>query len=556
MRKKVDESLSLRVDESRENLRFMNYDLRIGNPFPFIVTLARRVSSLSVILSFVICFSSCYDDKGNYTYRELNEIEITNIPEEVAVLAGAENIVVTPKVVSKLEGEIKGDNPNYGFAYTYSKVEADEDGYEYCLVLDSAFTKDLDIPAKLKAQKYTCWFEVTDKRTRVVTSKAFTLNVASAITEGWMVLCNEGPERRVRLDMIAVISAEREVETHDILVTLPLVHDAVCIGYDPRFSAREGSLIRIFAREGSFELNSDDFSTGPEYNIDYQFGDQTVHHVIENYYQAYEAVVIDDAGDVYSQGVTKGSVFGLPFNVLEPATVPTFKMSKYVGYVGNAVPGLLLFNKTEQRFMMWYNFATEYLMELSAPDPKLFDWSIGKDLVYMQGTENNYGIYALMKDAQGFSLCGIDGVMYSYPPKFKQALYQENLQAQRLAEATHFAVHPQLPYLFYAVDNEVWQYDFSTRQARRMIELAKGEKVTMIKFNLFSGYYPNANKPDEYWAKQYRLIVGSVDSGAEAPNNGLLRFYDVPELNGPLTQFGKTYQGFGEIVDVVYREMN
>ena len=210
--------------------------------------------------------------------------------------------------------------------------------------------------------------------------------------------------------------------------------------------------------------------------------------------------------------------------------------------------------------MMWYAFEEEIMMELPAPDPQLFDWKINKELVYMAGTENNYGIYALMKDEQNrYALCGIEVGLYTYPPKYKQALYQDGdgagLQATRLKEAKLFAFHPKLPYLFYAVENEVWQYDYSTRQARRMVELDKKENISLIKFNLFTGSYWGVEKPDEYYAKQYRLIVGSTDSRVAGENNGKLRFYDVPELNGDLKQYGQTYEGFAEIADVVYREV-
>ena len=44
-----------------------------------------------------LLISSCYDDEGNYDYRELDELEITNIPDEISVLAHAEYIQINPK---------------------------------------------------------------------------------------------------------------------------------------------------------------------------------------------------------------------------------------------------------------------------------------------------------------------------------------------------------------------------------------------------------------------------------------------------------------------------
>lgn len=508
---------------------------------------------------FCLALFSCYDDKGNYDYRELNEIEITNIPEEIAVLANAENIVVKPKVVSKEEGEIKADNPNYSFAYYYNELVKDENGYLKCTVLDSTFSKDLNIPAALSPKQYTCWFEVTDNRTEVINRQSFQLTVASSITSGWMVLCNEGAERRVRMDMIGIISADREVVTHDILPNLPLSHGAIGIAHDPKFRMVSGPTFRVLTEDGGYKLNPSDFVSGPEYSMDYEFGDQTVHHIPVSYNFAYGyPVVVDKEGDIYMQGNANGAIFGMPFNVLKAGTNPTFKVSPYIGNL-NSIAGAFLYNVTDGRFMMWYAFSNEIMMELPAPDPKLFDWNVDKELMYMSGTENNYGIYSLMRDKQGrYALYGVESVLYSYPPKYKQTLYQDGdglgLEADHLTESKVFAFHPKLPYLFYAYMNEIWEYDYSTKQAHRVAVLGDKETVTMIKFNRFTGNYFNVPKPDEYFEMQYRLIVGTVDGTIEGNNNGILRFYDVPELNKNLVLYGKPYTGFAEIKDVVFRE--
>lgn len=80
------------------------------------------------------------------------------------------------------------------------------------------------------------------------------------------------------------------------------------------------------------------------------------------------------------------------------------------------------------------------------------------------------------------------------------------------------------------------------------------EEITMLKFNMYKGFYGSVEKPDDYFERQYDLIVGSVDSRVEGDNNGKLRFYEVPRLNGNLQLKGEPYTGFAEIVDVVYRE--
>ena len=43
------------------------------------------------------------------------------------------------------------------------------------------------------------------------------MKVTSSTYEGWLVLCNEGEEERVRMDMISVISADRIEPAYDLL---------------------------------------------------------------------------------------------------------------------------------------------------------------------------------------------------------------------------------------------------------------------------------------------------------------------------------------------------
>ena len=438
----------------------------------------------------------------------------------------------------------------------YDRIRTTPEGTNECTVLDSAFTKDMNMLAEFKADRYKCWFQVKDNRTGIVTTKPFMLTVASTNYEGWRGVCNEGAEKRVRLDMIGVISAEREVVTHDILPDLPLIHRATSIGFDPDFFAYGGATIRIMSEEGGYKLEPEGFETGPVYNMDYEFGDTKVHHAPLIMYRVNgKKMIVDKENNAYLQGTSAGAIYGRPLNTLDVTETPQFKVSPYLGVATvNSVPGALLFDSTNKRFLMWYSFAEETCMELPQPDPKLFDYQIGMDLVYMGCIENNNEIYALLKDAQGkYCLCGIQ-MIARYPPVFKQILYHEDLRADFIAEASHFALHPNLPYLFYSVKNEIWQYDYSTKQTKRILLLDDKEEITMLKFNMYKGFYGSVEKPDDYFERQYDLIVGSVDSRVEGDNNGKLRFYEVPRLNGNLQLKGEPYTGFAEIVDVVYRE--
>ena len=47
---------------------------------------------INVIILFLFAFSlcACFDDKGNYDYREVAEITIENVPEVIEVLGNSD----------------------------------------------------------------------------------------------------------------------------------------------------------------------------------------------------------------------------------------------------------------------------------------------------------------------------------------------------------------------------------------------------------------------------------------------------------------------------------
>ena len=61
-----------------------------------------------------IILTSCYEDKGNYVYSEVEQIEIT-MPTGLSVMANSESIVFEPEVVSSVAGNVDANNDNYEF---------------------------------------------------------------------------------------------------------------------------------------------------------------------------------------------------------------------------------------------------------------------------------------------------------------------------------------------------------------------------------------------------------------------------------------------------------
>ena len=515
--------------------------------------------SVALILWIAFGLVSCYDDKGNYDYSEIDELTISGMPEEaISALHKAENLMLSPVVTSKYEGEITADNPNYEFAYYYNRTAGGD--FLTPSLLDSAKVKDLNILAEIDPGNYTGWFKVTDLRTNIVTSAEFKLEVLTATTKGWLVLC-EAEERKVRVDMIGEIG-DRTVVLRDVLDFLPESHGAHQL-YMESEMVYTGSTpyLNLYTEEGSYRVYSvgGDFSRTSYSDPRAQEFIRKVDDIIVAEGSGYSCMMITSEGDVYHRASGTSGVYDVKINVDEPLTDPTYKIAPFMGYSWSqyAYNGVL-YDKTNKAFKYFLAYAynnpngLRRLFDPTEPeaDAKYFDWKTGKDMVYMAGTNQSNLVFALMKDASGqYSIYGIRVGQYNASPVQSTYIDIDANTASGLANATCYAFHPTLPFLFYSNGSEVYLYDMATRTETRVVTLS-GENISMLKFYKLKDATSYSAAVQEY---QYRLAVGSAKTGAEAGSEGVLRFYDVPEFAAELAQFGDTYSGFGVIKDIAYK---
>lgn len=534
------------------------------------------IKGVNMKLNYILCLfvllwgmTGCFDDKGNYDYVPLNSITIENLPAEISVRANVDTIKVTPVVTSALEGIIGADHPDYSFRYRYVIEKGSANDNNQWRVMDSSFVKDLRLFADILPRKYQCRFSVTDKRTGVETSASFKLNVGDVLREGWMILCDEGSGQRVRLDMIGILSETDEVVAYDLLKSrgLPDVRYASSIGWEPTTLIGGEDNIWVMSKEGSYGLDPETFETGEEYNMRYGFGDLREDKRPQRlaYTKKYRLAVDEQGDGYYLDKGHNGAVFEFPFNTLETGTEPQFKLAPWIAVdpsIKDWARGYsaVVYDMTNQRFLEWSEKNSMRCLNIADPEgtSRKFSYTTNKELVYMEMTAfNGYTIYAVLKDAQGkYSLNSFVmntnwGTRTTFTQRDSLALDLPDID-----KAGCFAFSSNLPYMFYAVKNVVYEFNLDTKNCKPVLTLedeGTQEEITLLKFNLFKVDYVPA-KSKEYMAQQYELIVGSVDHNNQTENNGVIRFCEVPSLSKPLVLKKNPYKGFAKPVDVVYRE--
>ena len=517
-----------------------------------------------------IILTSCYEDKGNYVYSEVEQIEIT-MPTGLSVMANSESIVFEPEVVSSVAGNVDANNDNYEFncKIDYRHTDSETGQYVYWLDINPDKTKAVNYFAKLPEGSYTIWYSVTNKETGFTANAKGSVSVLTSTYEGWMVLSNNGADKSVRLDMISRNSKNEPMLVSDILgEKAPDLKDATQLAMcASMYSGAE--TIYLLSKSGGYRLDVDKLTTTESSNI------KLTDFVIPNvpgepvsivivcgsgaYYGPTSKFCVTSEGNAYALlNGNAGASFEDPMNAAVKGGEPTYQISPMIG-TSMVRPGnsscVLCYDVTNKRFVGWNYNASNNALLFSLTDPsdaeRKFSFQTGMDLVHMEGTRFSNGlVYSVLQDAQGKR--HIYGINLS-GSRFTQESIYSNIEAEHFNDATSYAFHSQFPLVFYSYGNKVYSYNLGTGALSQMA-LPEGETVTKIKFNLYVNtmlsWMNGSNPTEEFLDKQFDLIVAST-TGAE--NGGVVRFYDIDQ-SGQMNKL-EEYTGFGdEIVDVTYRE--
>ncbi len=547
--------------------------------------IARNIAACLCLLPMLL---ACSEDKGNYTYQEKTLITIEGIPEQNDYLSGVDYIDLKPVITSNIEGNIAGDNPN--FEFLYQKKDLKDNNWK-----DICQEKDLHMLMNFASGPHICRYIVTDKRTGVQTLQLFYVNSQTITSEGWMVLCNEGEEERVRLDMLSQISA-RIIPTHDIALkeeNVPEMYHATQLGY---FNSNwDGNVIALLSKTDAYTIATTDKKGRNEF-----VPIQDIHKLTNAYFLSAvsdpivclssvvgtgnarrpdAAICISDKGNAYAWNTSmQYTGFESPINTSIRDGKVEFHVAPFIGSstlrpTGQAVAVALLYDIDNYRFIGWVGDSEpnkQVCKPLKDPANKLFSFNTGgMQLVCMLNVPTSNGTtYCIMQDGSQRHLYCIN----VSTQEFTQERCCKNIQAPDFDKATCFAAN-LYPVIYYGYRNKVYAYNYATEESKEIITLDANEEVTMLKFNRFDyppgidGFNSRGSEMKAiYKEREKELIVGSYNNAATDNNGGTLSFYKVDDSSSGMTVTLKKdvdedgaeriwkYGGYAKIKDVRYKE--
>lgn len=475
-------------------------------------------------------------DKGNYTYNPINRVQIKNM-ESLYLVDYGRKLIVKPTL--EFTSDKQGDTSNY----SYQWVKESLSGYTPTPITLS-IKRDLDTAITLDFGLYDMYYRVTDKRTGVFTDAYFKLSVGAPTYEGWLLLCDL-ENGNSRLDMVSIRAAKVTLY-NDILKT---VNSAYTTNGSPAFVATTftglgpgngSTAVFIGTNKNAAILGLDTFDYKPKYDMN-QFvrsPDPIKDWTNARLHSFSYFSILNTDNNIYPISAFNGIL--APVNTQDGNGV-YFKASRWAGFKG---PEAIVFNETNKTFLRYSGSTATTCLTL--PAGTLFNFTTDMDLLYMKYVPYNSGeVFAVLENKT---------TAKRYLARFtvagKQNYFSE-ITGDGILSAEHFAVSPDLGYLFYNNGNKLYEYDPVLKQSFLMKDYG-ARKISLLKFLTFSLTLPAASNATQYIALSKKLLVSTYDAD-NLTNSGTLDIYTVPEINAPLQIF-QTYTGTGKVTDIAYRE--
>lgn len=514
------------------------------------------MKNLFLIIVLLACVS-CFQDKGNYDYLPTNEIEIEGIPGEgwIELRSFVDTLKFEPQITSSLYEP--GSEP---YAYEWKLMgltSQSTDTLGNPINYTIGTTKNLNYPLVEKAGDYCGFFWIKDTLTGVQKKQDFFVRLRTAVSDGWMVLCDENGE--ARLDFITNVS-----ETEDEIARNVWADNDLKIGKPIKlvFSyLLQGSNRLVRTEQGTWNMDGETLAVTPDGDMNFLFGAplpqiNMANHVFCVCRDTRTDMMVLDDGMLYKRNPDDyGDVYGDPINyTAESYGYDEFKCSPWIGCPYGSYKlkaSVIVYDETNQCFREFlddqsiWNYPQELVLSQGSTS---FDIYTGMDLLWMECTKDNYTMAVCGDDVEKQVIYGIEHGEggFNYPR------YHVELKRNERDRILKYAVSPETHYLFYLTDkNEIYQFSLNdpTTPAKKVLEFP-GEEVTVLKFNKLVG---SIAYTDWQRARETYLVVGSYKVGAEESTSGVMRLYEIPRLMGDLVK-KKEYTELGKIVDIAYRE--
>lgn len=508
-----------------------------------------------IFILSIFLISSCYVDKGNYNYTDINEIiiDVSGIPTEYSV-SQFDELSIKPiykfskSTISEENLEYKWTIFNTNYSNLVSEVISTEKEFHNVITQGS------------NASSYSLVLDVKDKITGVAAQQTFTVWVNSKIISGWLVVHTK--DGKSDLDYIATPNSVPSLtEIRHFRNVYSLINGQKMNGnatfvagarknnsvINSVYIGTENQIYKVKGKTFELELLSDKMFTVVPQVV------KPERYEIGGTYANYQFLI--NNGQVHS--IANQLAWEVTFSYALPPNSTTLNtntvnLAPYL-YIPETFPsttkfGGVFYDNIGRRFVIvpYVTTPTTSLTSFNNQVGSIFDVNnIGKDILYFEKGYNNYG-YAIFKNIN-------DAGRWLYVADFNKAMSSNMAVAKYnmssltdIGNAKYYSTGNRGQVLLYATNKDIYTYDYIGSNSATKINdpFPSNEEITCMKI-----YKPGTgnNLGDANGA----ILYVATWNGSE----GKLYEFSLNEANGYLRN--KTalnvFAGFGKIMDMSYK---
>jgi hypothetical protein len=476
----------------------------------------KRIIHLLSLATITLGLNSCYKDKGNYTYSDINQITIKTSADNYNVV-----LPDSLKIDLLLEQTIP-DAAGLSFQWVlFPQTSA------------PLTRRTLDTTQNLRAKiteepgSYLLDVFVKDRKTGVEFQKRFGISIFSAFSEGWVVL----EEKSNGCDLSMITPADVVFRNIYSDANKGQLLPAGTFRLPDIKTNRNVQSVYIISPNDVTQVHFSNFLKIAGFN-DF-FWQAPTPAAPQHYFLNGDDEMMLNNGKPHTRSLITTGV-----NKLTLSPEGNYYMAPYEIYTSSS--NYVLFDTIARKFFK-INMSSVTLIPFAAWDGvSAFDVNnIDKRFIY---AEQNTGAQfnAIFKHLNNDSLYA-----YVINPTLAQPGVNkyEGLTAPGLASAKLFVMSKALPHLYYASGNQVYKLDLPAKTATPIYTFPAGTEIRAMKMYL--------NRKTSSDANNNKLIgIATWENGTE----GKVYYFPIAATgNFTGNTYSKVYSGFGKINDITFK---
>lgn len=510
--------------------------------------------SLYLLMFGMLFFTSCFKDKGNYDYTDINDINIGDKgfagDTVYNVRANVDRLTIIPELSFSTDPEGKG-------SYSYEWVAVGTQKYPgQRFILGNEYK--LDCLINLPAEAFTLYLKVTDLNTGVLFSKSAELNVSTSYTKGWVLAC-EDENGNVRVDMLSI--SRDTLHLKNILANSSNIpHKDINLIWVDNSSELYEENVYVCTAHNTFKYGREEFDQPVELTIfdpdEKGYRNNIVITDIQKLKDKRGMFLAD--GKAYILSSSNGGEFGNPVSYYEEATGYNYfpigdKIAcNRTGEDRSAavIDQFVLYNTDAKRFTYLRSLAKDMKDLADSDTDNTFSWNTKKDFT-PDGLDFVTTINSLFGGGQSATLLKnpTDRKLYLYTYTItrlggsatKGGRYMIS-EATNIEQAKLFSLTNQQGYLIYAAGSTLYGYNFRSGSTPVVLRDFPGEEITAI----FNDIISDQKDKDFFYIATYKS--GQTDGGT-------LRKYQVMDSADKIEITDQeSWRGFSRIKNIMFKQ--